>query len=59
MTLSDALQEVRQRDRAYLSAQNPYEHLQALHEIWPIVAEKYGDIVALNDPHYKPAALTA
>ncbi|WP_228038125.1 long-chain fatty acid--CoA ligase [Nodosilinea sp. LEGE 06152] len=51
-----ALQEVRQRDRACLEAHNPYQQLQALHEIWPIVAEKYGDIVALHDPHYKPAA---
>jgi long-chain acyl-CoA synthetase len=56
MTLSDALQKVRQRDRAYLSGQNPYEHLQAIHEIWPIVADKYSDILALDDPHYKPAA---
>lgn len=51
-----ALQAVRQRDRACLEAHNPYERLQALPEIWPIVAEKYGDTVALNDPHYKPAA---
>ena len=51
-----ALQEVRQRDRARLEAHNPYERLQALHEIWPIVAEKYGDTVALNDPHGQPAA---
>ncbi|MBD1876284.1 long-chain fatty acid--CoA ligase [Nodosilinea sp. FACHB-131] len=51
-----ALQAVRQRDRACLEAHNPYERLQALHEIWPIAAEKYGDTVALNDPHYKPAA---
>ncbi|HZG39597.1 MAG TPA: long-chain fatty acid--CoA ligase [Nodosilinea sp.] len=51
-----ALQEVRQRDRACLEAHSPYQQLQALHEIWPIVAEKYGDTVALHDPHYKPAA---
>jgi long-chain acyl-CoA synthetase len=51
-----ALQEVRQRDRACLDAHNPYERIQALHEIWPTVAEKYGDTVALNDPHGTPAA---
>ncbi|MBE9136604.1 AMP-binding protein [Nodosilinea sp. LEGE 07088] len=51
-----ALQEVRQRDRAYLEAHSPYQHLQALPEIWPIVAEKYGDIVALHDPHSQPVA---
>jgi long-chain acyl-CoA synthetase len=51
-----ALQEVRQRDRAYLEAHNPYQHLQALHEIWPMVAERYGDTVALHDPHGSPTA---
>ncbi|HSM84112.1 MAG TPA: long-chain fatty acid--CoA ligase [Nodosilinea sp.] len=51
-----ALQEVRQRDRACLDAHNPYEQLQALHDIWPLVADKFGDIVALNDPHGQPAS---
>jgi long-chain acyl-CoA synthetase len=54
--LSEALQEVRQRDRAFIEAYNPYQHLQAIHEIWPIVGQKYGDIVALRDLHYQPAA---
>lgn len=56
MTASDALQLVRQRDRACLAAHNAYESLQAIPEIWPLAAEKYRDIVALNDPHYQPAA---
>ncbi len=51
-----AVQEVRERDRACLEVHNPYEQLQALHGIWPIVAERFGDLVALRDPHYKPAA---
>jgi long-chain acyl-CoA synthetase len=54
-TLSKAQQEVRQRDRAFIEANNPYQHIQAIHEIWPIVAQKYGNIVALRDPHNKPA----
>lgn len=54
--LSQAMQEVRQRDRAFLEDHSPYEHLQAIHEIWPMVAQKYGGIVALNDPHGEPAA---
>jgi long-chain acyl-CoA synthetase len=54
--LSQAMQEVRQRDRTFLEAHSPYEHLQAIHEIWPVVAQKYGNIVALNDPHGDPAA---
>ncbi len=54
-TLSEALQEVRQRDRAFIEANNPYQHIQAIHEIWPMVAQKYGHMVALQDAHYKPA----
>jgi long-chain acyl-CoA synthetase len=51
-----ALQAVRQRDRACLDAHNPYERLQAIHEIWPLVAAQYGDIVALKDLHGQPSA---
>ncbi len=54
--LSQAMQEVRQRDRAFLEANSPYEHLQTIHEIWPIVAQKYGHIVAQEDAHGQPAA---
>ncbi len=54
--LSQAMQEVRQRDRAFLEANSPYEHLQTIHEIWPIVAQKYGHIVAQEDAHWQPAA---
>lgn len=51
-----ALQEVRQRDRACLETHNPYGQLQALHEIWPIVAATYGNSLALKDPHGHPVA---
>jgi len=53
---SAVLQEIRERDRTYLATQNPYEQLQALHEIWPIAAQRYGDIVAMRDPHNSPPA---
>jgi long-chain acyl-CoA synthetase len=32
-----------------------YSQLQALPEIWPIVAHQFGTILALDDPHNKPA----
>ncbi|MGB3138173.1 MAG: long-chain fatty acid--CoA ligase [Nodosilinea sp.] len=51
-----ALQEVRQRDRAYLEGHKSYQQLQAIHEVWPTVAERHGDTVALQDPHGQPAA---
>ncbi|HIK46885.1 MAG TPA: long-chain fatty acid--CoA ligase [Leptolyngbyaceae cyanobacterium M65_K2018_010] len=50
------MQAVRQRDRALLEGHTPYQHLQALHEIWPMVGQQYADIVALRDLHHKPAA---
>jgi long-chain acyl-CoA synthetase len=31
-----------------------YSQVQAIPEIWPIAAQKFGSIVALNDPHGEP-----
>jgi long-chain acyl-CoA synthetase len=53
---SAALQEIQKRDRTYLATQNPYEHLQALHEIWPIAAQRFSDVVAMRDAHHQPPA---
>jgi long-chain acyl-CoA synthetase len=36
--------------------ESQYAALTALPEIWPIAAHRFGAIVALNDPHHKPAA---
>jgi long-chain acyl-CoA synthetase len=36
--------------------ESQYAALAALPEIWPIAAHRFGTIVALNDPHYRPAA---
>lgn len=55
-TLSQALAELSHRDGTYLQARNPYEQLRAIHEIWPLVARTFGDIVALDDPHGYPVA---
>jgi long-chain acyl-CoA synthetase len=32
-----------------------YTNIESLAEIWPIAAKKFGDTVALNNPHAKPA----
>ena len=53
---SAVLQEIQKRDRTFLSSPNPYKNLQALHEIWPIAANRFGAIVAMQDPHGKPPA---
>ncbi|ABW30516.1 AMP-dependent synthetase/ligase [Acaryochloris marina] len=31
-----------------------YNQLQSISEIWPIAAQRFGEIVALRDPHVKP-----
>ncbi len=31
-----------------------YDEVQAIPEVWPIVAERHGDVVALLDPHTSP-----
>lgn len=53
---SVVLQDLRQRDRTFLATHTLYENLQALHQIWPIATQRFGDIVALRDPHGSPAA---
>lgn len=53
---SAVLQEIQKRDRTFLATRNPYENLQALHEIWPIAAQRYNAIVAMRDLHGQPPA---
>jgi long-chain acyl-CoA synthetase len=54
--LSLALEEVRRRDRAHLDQPNPYRSLAALPDIWPLAVQRFGDTLALDDPHGQPAA---
>lgn len=44
-----------QRDQAYLQSTQNYPSIQSLPDIWPIVAERYGDIVAMHDEHGEPS----
>ncbi|MEM0979333.1 MAG: long-chain fatty acid--CoA ligase [Cyanobacteria bacterium P01_H01_bin.58] len=45
-----------QRDRAGIKSINDYSHVQTLTEIWPLVAERYGSQLAMDDPHNHPSA---
>lgn len=49
------LQTIHDRDRHFLHSQKRYESIETLPEVWPITASRYGDIVALDDPHGSPA----
>ena len=42
------------RDRANLSRLIDYTSIQSVPEIWAIVQQKFGQTVALHDPHSKP-----
>jgi len=44
-------------EQSQLSALVDYTHLQAIPEVWPIAAQKFGSIVALHDPHGKPEVM--
>lgn len=52
--LSNYPYQVTEIERQNLSQAIDYLHINAIPEIWPIVAAKCGDIVALNAPHQKP-----
>lgn len=53
---SHVLQTLEQRDRAGISSISDYNHVQTLTEIWPLVAERYGTQLAMDDPHNHPQA---
>jgi long-chain acyl-CoA synthetase len=40
------------RDRANLSRLIDYTSIQSVPEIWAIVEQKFGQIVALHEPHH-------
>ncbi|WP_088243540.1 AMP-dependent synthetase/ligase [Calothrix rhizosoleniae] len=43
-----------ERERLLLKGLVDYSQVQSLPEIWPVVANKFGDTVALRDPRAKP-----
>ncbi|HBB30495.1 MAG TPA: long-chain fatty acid--CoA ligase [Cyanobacteria bacterium UBA8803] len=42
------------QERKLLERLVDYSSIQSLPEIWPIAAKRFGDVVALQDPHAKP-----
>ena len=41
-------------DRAALQAAPDWAELQGLEQIWPVLAERHGDAIALEAPHARP-----
>jgi long-chain acyl-CoA synthetase len=53
---SSVLQAIHDRDRELLRQQVSYDSVQSLAEIWPLAAQRFGDTVAMRDPHGTPGA---
>lgn len=53
---SSVLQAIHDRDRGLLRQQIAYDSVQSLAGIWPLAAQRFGDTVAVRDPHGTPAA---
>ncbi|HEY9737757.1 MAG TPA: long-chain fatty acid--CoA ligase [Trichocoleus sp.] len=53
---SSVLQSIRDRDARFIQSQRRYESVQSLPEIWPTAAQRFGDRVAMDDPHGTPKA---
>ncbi|WP_414586448.1 AMP-dependent synthetase/ligase [Scytonema sp. PCC 10023] len=52
--ISAILSNLTERERQELQRLADYSNLKSLPEIWPLVAKRFGDTVALRDPHAKP-----
>ncbi|MEH2070725.1 MAG: AMP-binding protein [Nostoc sp.] len=53
-TGSSFLSNISERERQALKKLVDYTNVESLPEIWPLAAEKFGDVVALHNPHAKP-----
>ncbi|MDF5707692.1 MAG: long-chain fatty acid--CoA ligase [Nostoc sp. S4] len=53
-TASSFLSNITERERQALNKLVDYTNVESLPEIWPLAAEKFGDVVALHNPHAKP-----
>ncbi len=43
-----------ERERQKLKCLADYSNVESLSSIWPLVAKRFGDTIALHDPHAKP-----
>ncbi|MGV0107429.1 Long-chain fatty acid--CoA ligase [Nostoc sp. DSM 114160] len=53
-TASSFLSNISEREREALKRLVDYTNVESLPEIWPLAAQRFGDIVALRNPHAKP-----
>ncbi|MEH2380585.1 MAG: AMP-binding protein [Nostoc sp.] len=53
-TASSFLSNISERERQALKRLVDYTNVESLPEIWPLAAERFGDVVALRSPHAKP-----
>ncbi|MBG1242753.1 AMP-dependent synthetase/ligase [Nostoc sp. NZL] len=53
-TASSFLSNISERERQALKRLVDYTNVESLPEIWPLAAQKFGNIVALRNPHAKP-----
>ncbi|MEH2082012.1 MAG: AMP-binding protein [Nostoc sp.] len=53
-TASSFLSNISEQERQALKRLVDYTNVESLPEIWPLAAQRFGDIVALRNPHAKP-----
>ncbi|MHC5933531.1 AMP-dependent synthetase/ligase [Nostoc sp.] len=53
-TASSFLSNISEQERQALKRLVDYTNVESLPEIWPLAAERFGDVVALRSPHAKP-----
>ncbi|MEH1955787.1 MAG: long-chain fatty acid--CoA ligase [Nostoc sp.] len=53
-TASSFLSNISERERQALKRLVDYTNVESLPEIWPLAAQKFGDVVALRNPNAKP-----
>ncbi|MEH2244466.1 AMP-dependent synthetase/ligase [Nostoc sp.] len=53
-TTSSFLSHISERERQALKRLVDYTNVETLPEIWPLAAGRFGDVIALRNPHSKP-----
>ncbi|MEH2347351.1 MAG: AMP-binding protein [Nostoc sp.] len=53
-TASSFLSNISEQEREALKRLVDYTNVESLPEVWPLAAQKFGDVVALRSPHAKP-----
>ncbi|MEH2162814.1 MAG: long-chain fatty acid--CoA ligase [Nostoc sp.] len=56
-TASSFLSNISEQEREGLKRLVDYTNVESLPEVWPLAAQRFGDIVALRSPHSKPEAV--